>query len=529
MRTSTNRQSRSKSNQKIAGAPPRAEVDRILGWLRAGDKAQARTGAKKLVMGFPKSPIAQDVYGIVARGVGDFEGACGAFKRALKMNQRFLPSIVNLANTLGEMGDHVEASKLFSKAIEVEGESPRLLVAYGKSLDAAGQVDRAEKVVKRALELEPGNPEAAAVMGHFATYSGNRDEAAERYADILQKNPRNSNIHRNLTNVKKYQSGDPHIAQMQTLIEDPDISRQDRVHLGFAIGKALDDIGEYNDAFTYFERGNRGYFEQKPYDPEHERKLGVLLRSSFATPQQPLNISEKANPRPIFVVAPPRSGTSMLEQILTCSDEVHDGGELGFLGQSAFEARAQVRPPDVGMFRNIRQGYLRRLADSSNGKPVVIDKQSANNLWVGHILCSMPEAQIIHLRRDPRAVGWSIYRRIFDSPLMSWAYDLPTLGKYLRDYEQLMQFWNRRFPGRIHTVNYEALTEDPEGVLRPLITGLGLEWNETFLSFHSAGRTVRTASALQVRQPIYKGSSEQWRAYETHLKPMIEALELPWD
>ncbi|WP_164660058.1 sulfotransferase [Tropicibacter sp. Alg240-R139] len=529
MKPSPNRKRSLQSKQKPANAPPRADVERVLGQLRAGDTGQARIGAKKLVAGFPNSPIAQDVYGIVARKIGDFDGARVAFSKAMRIDPRFLPSVVNMANTLGEVGDHVEASKLFRKALEIEGETARLLVAYSKSLDAAGQVERAQEMVKRALELEPDNLEAAASMGHFATYSGDRDAAAARYAEILEQNPRHANVHRNLTNVKKYQPGDPHIGQMQKLIEDPSITQQDRVHLAFAIGKALDDAQDYDQAFKYFERGNQGYFEQKPYDPDHERKMGVLLRSSFSTPQQPLKVSETANPRPIFVVAPPRSGTSMMEQILTCSDQVHAGGELGFLVQSAFEARAQVRPPDMAMFRNIRQGYLGRLADASGGKPIVIDKQSANNFWVGHILCAMPEAQVIHLRRDPRAVGWSIYRRIFDSPLMSWAYDLPTLGKYLRDYEQLMQFWNRRFPGRVHTVNYEALTEDPEGILQPLITGLGLEWDESFLSFHSAGRTVRTASALQVRKPIYKGSSEQWRTYEAHLGPMIDALELPWD
>ena len=513
----------------MSNVPPRAEVDRILGQLRQGDTAQARVGAKKLVMGFPQSPIAQDVYGIVARKIGDFEGARAAFDKAIKMNARFLPSIVNMASTLGEVGDHAEAGKWFSKALEIEGETPGLLVAYSKSLDAAGQVDRAQAMIKRALDLDPGNLEATAMMGHFATYAGDRELAAERYAKILEANPRLANIHRNLTNVKKYQAGDPHIAQMQQLIEDPLISSQDRVHLAFAIGKALDDAGDYDQAFTYFQRGNQGYFEQKPHDPDHERKLGVLLRSSFSTPQQPLRPPETANPRPIFVVAPPRSGTSMLEQILTCSDDVQAGGETGFMVQSAFEARAQARPPDMTMLKNIRQGYLERLADLSKGKPIVTDKQPANHFWVGHILCAMPEAQVVHLRRDPRAVGWSIYRRIFDSPLMGWAYDLPTLGKYLHDYEQLMQFWKRRFPGRIHTVNYEDLTEDPAGVLQPLITGLGLEWEEKYLSFHSAGRTVRTASALQVREPIYKGSSEQWRVYEAYLGPMIDALELPWN
>lgn len=516
-------------NQKNANVPPRAEVERILGLLNRGETTQARAGAKKLVMGFPKSPIAQDVYGLVARKIGDFEGARSAFGSALKMNPNFLPSIVNLANTLGEVGDHVEASKWFGKALKLEGESARLLVAYSKALDAAGKVERAQAMVERALELEPGHLEASAMMGHFATYSGDRDQAAAQYAKIIAENPRHSNAHRNLTNVKKYKAGDPHIAQMQELIEDPSISPQDRVHLAFAIGKALDDTGDCDQAFRYFERGNQGYFEQKPYDPDHERKLGVLLRSAFSTPQQPLSIPQAANPRPVFIVAPPRSGTSMLEQILTCAQEVHAGGELGFLVQSAFEARAQVRAPDRAMFQAIRQGYLTRLKGASNGKPIVIDKQSANHFWVGHILCAMPDARIIHLRRDPRAVGWSIYRRIFDSPLMSWAYDLPTLGAYLRNYEQLMQFWNQRFPGRIHTVNYEALTEDPEGILRPLITGLDLEWDDKFLSFHEAGRAVRTASALQVRQPIYKGSSEQWRTYEAHLGPMIDALELPWD
>ncbi|WP_133057666.1 tetratricopeptide repeat-containing sulfotransferase family protein [Falsiruegeria litorea] len=529
MKPSAHRSNRAQHRPSKQGVPPRAEVQHVLGLLQAQDADQARSASRVLRNKYPDSPIALDVYGLVARKIGDFEGAKAAFQKAIERDPKFLPSFVNMANTLGEVGDHMEACAWFRKAIAIKGETAQLLVGYSKALDAAGQVDEAQKMIERALDLEPGNLQAVASLGHFATYSGDREKAAERYVKVLERDPRNANVHRNLTNVKRYKAGDPHIAQMQALLQDPGLSPTDRVHLAFGLGKALDDCGAHDLAFKSFEEGNRGYFEQKPYDPTHERKLGVLLRSSFASPVQPLTIKESSELRSVFIVAPPRSGTSMLEQILTCSDQVDAGGELGFMVQSAFEARAQVRPPDLAMFRNIRQGYLRRLSEIDHGKPIVVDKQSANNLWVGHILCAMPEAKIIHLRRDPRAVGWSIYRRIFDSPQMSWAYDLPTLGRYLKDYEDLMQFWKRRFPNRILTVNYEELTENPQAILQPLVSAIGLDWSDNFLSFHSAGRTVRTASALQVRKPIYKGSSEQWRSYEPHLGPMVTELDLPWD
>lgn len=234
-------------------------------------------------------------------------------------------------------------------------------------------------------------------------------------------------------------------------------------------------------------------------------------------------------PRPIFIVGMPRSGTTLAEQILASHSQVHGAGEMEAINKAI---RAEFNPDGRGYcfslaedaLSGIRRRYLATLRGLGTPRPVVTDKMPANFLWLGFILEAMPEARVIHLVRDPIAVCWSIFKNYFPATGLGFTCDLTDLAAYHRMYEDLMALWFARYPGRIFDLDYERLTEDQKGQTRALLDYCDLAWEEACLDFHRTDRVVRTASATQVRRKIYRGSSEAWKKFETHLRPLVEAI-----
>ena len=227
---------------------------------------------------------------------------------------------------------------------------------------------------------------------------------------------------------------------------------------------------------------------------------------------------------PIFVLGMPRSGTTLVEQVLASHSRVFGAGELELL-ESAVAAHGSTEiPPSIDSFTRIRDAYRQGLAKLGVAEAFVTDKMPLNFRWIGYICTALPEARIVHVQRDARATCWSCFKHYFSSRGNGFASDLRDVARYYRLYADLMAFWHDRFPGRIHDLSYEALTEHQEDQTRSLLAYLGLDWEDACLAFHLAERSVQTASATQVRQRLYQGSSEAWRRYEAHLGPMLEVL-----
>ena len=270
---------------------------------------------------------------------------------------------------------------------------------------------------------------------------------------------------------------------------------------------------------------------QLGYDIAADQRQFAAVKRLFdgGLPQTADDPAFQGWPQPIFIVGMMRSGTSLVEKILASHTRVFGAGELEFMGRLALPlARAAEADPALRIDRDtalsVRHGYLQALAGLPEQAPVITDKMPSNLTWVGFILTAFPQAKVIHLDRDPMAVGWSIYRHYFSQDGNGHAYDLTDIGRYYRLQQDLMAFWHQVFPGRILTLNYEALTEDQEGQTRELLAWCGLEWEDACLNFHQTPGLVRTASSAQVRRAMYRGSSEEWRKYESHLGPLKAAL-----
>ncbi len=508
---------------------PRADVEAAAASLSRSDPNEARHRIQRLYKTYPDDPICHDLHGLLARRDNNMHQAIKSFREALDINPNFFSSIANLASSYTEVGNHFEAIDWYKRALELRKDVLNIYTGLANALSSTGFVEEARVEYENALKIAPNDPVAIMGLGSLELYKGDTEGAAKYYEEVIEKHPRYSPGHRNLSLVIKYKPDTPHLSKLEQLVSRRDVAEQDQIQLHFALGKAYADIKEYDRAFASFELANDLLYKSNRYDAQREISLISRLKSGFGSMPSPVRPRQPAAVRPVFIIAPPRSGTSLVEQILSTNNTLFGGGEMPHIPRMIYETSAQVRPPDLGMFTRIREGYLEAIQGLAGDKTVVTDKQTDNHLWIGHIATAMPDARILYIRRDKRAVGWSVYRRIFNSPELGWSYNMREIGSYLRRYEDLIQFWQRRLPDRVHIVDYEELVADPENRARDLVEAAGFEWDDSYLKFYELERAVQTASALQVRSPIYRGSSEEWRNYEKHLGPMLEALEDPQD
>ncbi|MDX1563197.1 MAG: sulfotransferase, partial [Gammaproteobacteria bacterium] len=379
------------------------------------------------------------------------------------------------------------------------------------------------------LQISPDYAEAHNNLGTALTHLGMLDDAIASYGRALEIRPDYAEAHRNLSDLSRYRPDDAHLDRMLALLGRDDLPARDRMLLCFAVGKAYGDVGDHDKAFAYLSSGNRLRKEQLNYSIAPTRDAFASIMSVFSGALPRLNVAEESEAKglrqPIFIVGMPRSGTTLVEQILASHSKIHGAGELRLLDQAVNATEWDSAPPSKAQLSAIRESYLGGLAAIGDAKPYLTDKMPFNFLWIGFIVTAIPEAKIVHVERDARATCWSNFKHFFVDRRTGFTNDLRDVAEYYVMYAKLMSFWEQKFPSRIYNLSYESLTEHQEEQTRKLLEHIGLEWEPQCLEFHKTRRAVSTASSTQVRQKIYRGSSDEWRHYRRHLEPMIEALE----
>jgi len=398
----------------------------------------------------------------------------------------------------------------------------------GVVLLSLNRVDEAIAHYSRALQIEPGHSEAHFRLGVALRDSGRLEDAIASYSRALELEPGHAEAHRHLSALKTFREGDAQLVQMKALSDSGSLSERERMQLGFALGKAYDDIGDHRAAFQHFSIGNRLRKQTQAFDLATERARFDMIRAAFDGAIPRLEVPTDGNgarPTPIFIVGMPRSGSTLVEQILACHSQVHGAGEIDVLARAVGDAgwpSPGIEPAQLGV---VRKSYLGELSDLEVRQPFVTDKMLDNFLLLGFIFTALPEARVIHTMRDARAICWSAFNHYFGGTGYAYSYSLEDLVAYYRLYADLMTFWERRFPGRIYHLRYETLTENQESETRRLLAHIGLSWEPACLEFHTSHRAVKTASELQVRQKMYRGSSNAWRNYEPYLAAHFEGLK----
>jgi tetratricopeptide (TPR) repeat protein len=432
------------------------------------------------------------------------EEAAAASRRALALAPEDAVAHAHLGGALRELGQGATALAAYERAVALRPDAAEGWVNLAISLQEAGRADEAKAAVARALALEPGSGAAWSVHGDLKTFA----------------------------------RGDPDLNALTALLASADTtgaSQEDRLDLEFTLAKALMDMGEANEAFVRLNAANGRKRAALSYDVSEDARefaaiAGALDGPRLARPMDGGDPSDLA----VFIIGMPRSGTTLVEQILASHPQVHGAGELptlesiliARLGPSLSPTARAQRLAELGPADLTAMGsaYVRKLAELGPGAVRVTDKMPSNFRWAGLIRLMLPNARIIHCRRDPIDTCLSCYSRNF-SRGQAFAYDLRDLGLYYRAYYALMDHWRGLLPAdRFLEVRYEAVVADLESEARRLIAFCGLDWDAACLAFDQTRRPVRTASVNQVRKPLYRSSVARWKAYEAHLGPLLHAL-----
>jgi hypothetical protein len=410
-----------------------------------------------------------------------------------------------------------------------------ILASQAERHREAGELSEAEQLYRRILELRPERPQTHNFLGAVLVEQGRIDEARACFDRALAIDPACVMAQLNRADLKKFQPDDPDLAQLEALAVDPRLPEGKRVYVHFALGKALDDVGQYDRAFRQWETGNAVMRRELNYNEAGYRQNFQILASVFDAPLF-ARFPAAGNPSgvPIFIVGMPRSGTTLIEQILASHPQVQGAGELSTLHRVAdtmlgpdgqpvpFPACTAVMT--AKKLRMMGRAYLESLPKLVAEKTRITNKMPTNFAYVGLIHLILPAARIIHALRDPVDTCLSCYSKFFATG-QKFTYDLAELGRYYRWYSELMAHWRAVLPpGTMLEVAYEDVVDNVERQARRMLDYCGLPWDPACLEFHQTRRPVSTASSAQVRRPVYRSSVARWRRYESHLGPLLAEL-----
>jgi tetratricopeptide (TPR) repeat protein len=463
----------------------------------------------------------------LAGRIGRWGDAENLLRRAVELAPGWTAPKANLALVLGRMGRPAEALELLEDFFDDEPEEVGHWNLKAATLGRLGDFEQAIGLYENVLQRSPRQPRVWLSYGHMLKTVGRQAAAVDAYRKAIEINRGLGEAWWSLANLKTVKFDEADLVTMREALGASDLSDEDRFHLDFALGKAMHDLGKQDEAFKHYAQANALRHKSQPYEPQKitntvDRCIAQFTPEAFAARTGGCEAGD-----PIFVVGMPRAGSTLIEQILASHSQVEGTSELadiptlsrkpGPYPKGILEASTDER-------RALGEEYLKRAGvQRRTDRPFFIDKLPNNWLFVPFIQLILPNAKIIDARRHPLGCCLSNFRQHFARG-QPFTYDLDHVGRYYADYVRLMAHVDRALPGRVHRVIYERMVDDTEGEVRRLLEYCGLEFEPQLLEFYKTERAVRTASSEQVRQPIYRDATDEWRAYEAHLAPLKAAL-----
>ena len=542
-------------------APSRNQINTLLKYYQSKNYIKTKKFALFLTENFPNHDFAWRILSIVLKKTGKISESLIASEKLVRITPQNALSHYNLGNTYRELEKFSEAEESYKKAISIKSDfseayynlgivaknnykleeaekyytqaihqNPNFAEAYnnlGTVLESLGKLKDSEIYYKKAIVLKPNFAEAYNNLATNLEQQGKLKDAQMNYEKAILMNPSLTNAYRQLTLIKKFHEYDNTYHIIQKIYLDKNISDEQRCHINFALAKIYEDLKNFEKAFQHLSEGNAIQKKLLKYNIKKDLELFDQVKLSFQkirrnTPKIKKNKNELT---PIFIIGMPRSGTTLVEQIISSHSKVTGLGELPFVSQFGHPISTGLLECSKEAISKFRNDYLKKLESLTDKSLIFTDKMPQNFLYTGLIAASFPESKILHVKRNPAAVCWANYKQWFKSKELGYSYSIDDIIEYHKLYEDLMEFWDKVLENKIYKVDYEALTINPEDEIKKLTKYLGLNWEKGCLSPEKNNRSVSTASNIQIRNKIFKGSSQKWKNYKPFLNGVLDKFD----
>ena len=488
---------------------------------------------EKLIKRFPDKSNLYNMCGLAYQGIKNIDISINYFKKAIKLNPENLGIQNNLANSYKHLDQYDLAENIFLDILNKKKDYLPAIANFANLKRKLNDFENTVKLYEQAVTIQKNDPSLLSALAFAYQSLGNFIKAKEISYKILKMYPKHVRSHKIISDLTNYSKSDENLGEMLNLYKDNDLIINDKSELSFTIAKAYEDLGDYEKSFKYFDQANKLKNNNK-YNFLREEKLFRNIKKFFDSNEFNKNKKNFDNRKIIFICGMPRSGTTLVEQILSSHNKIFGAGELNFLRQVTTKffvledkLNNQKIIEEINSSNNILNiEYYKLINYLKIKESIITDKAPQNYIWIGFIKYFFPNAKIIHCCRNKKDVLLSIYKNNFSSSDMDWSYDPRNIVRYYNLYLDLIKFWKYKFEKFIYDLSYEKLVTDSENQIKKLLEYCSLEWDKNCLNHNKYSKTaIQTVSISQARKPIYKSSVNSSEIYSKYLDNYFKLLD----
>ncbi len=514
------------------------EIDKIkekirvlLNHYNAGNLYHVIKETEKLLLELPNNIFLINLIGSSYQGLGDYKKAIEIFLHSLNLDNKNITTYNNLGNVFKSMRNFEEAEKNYKKALEIKPDFVNAITNYGNLFFELNNYEDAIKNFKKAINIDDKAMQAYYNLGLVYQSIGDFKKAIENFEIVLKLSPNHTNADKMISRLTKYSKNHPHIKQMEEKINNTKLKEFQKSHLYFALGKAYEDFDDFDASYKYIKLANDLKKKVIKYNSSNDLKTFKELKKYFLNYKFEFNrkYSEK---KIIFIVGLPRSGTSLVEQIISSHSKIYGCGELDYMTRIIAENfytenifnSDKFKNLDLNKKEQIAKDYIKYVEKFEPSKLIYTDKAPLNFIWIGIIKILMPNSKIIHCQRNAKDNILSLYKNDFDDRL-NFTYDFEDLFSFYKEYLELMNLWKSKLSKEIYDIKYENIISNPENEIKKLLSFCELDFEKECLNFYQNKRPIKTVSSAQARQPLYNKSISSYKNFEKNMKDIFNKID----
>jgi len=508
------------------------ELEKIVNLLSVKKYEEVISKVKPLVKKFPNDYIFYNALGMALMNLGKFDESLEVLNKGIKLGENNIHVLNNLGLVHTYLANFQKASQYYDRALKIKPDFLNALINLANLKEKLNLNTDAIEILKTALKYYPEDYFLHYTIGTIYQFLGDFNKSHFHYKKSLSINPSYTEIYRLMSMTKKYQKNEKDIEILKDKINDKNLSEIKKMHLYFALGKAYDDTKDFDNSFLNYKMGNDIKDKLLNFNFNPDKRMLDSFKKNFGEQSNNLDLEINSDKKIIFIIGMPRSGTSLIEQVLSAHEKVAGAGELTFLTDAIYR-EFFLKPNQFDLsnitrekLKKIQNFYMDKINQLNYSEQYIVDKAPLNFKWTGFIKMIFPNSYIINCNRDPMDICWSNYKQYYSSSNLGFAYSLNNLAHFYNLYNEYMIFWEKKLGQKnLLNIQYESFTENFQDELKKLLNFCDLDWSAKCIEFYKSKNSVSTASLAQIRKPIYKTSVAAWENYSSYLNDLKNTLK----